>query len=119
MRRLLTIGGMVMVFGGIWLPNFGPPRLVGELCSLAGFLVWFLGARLSRKDWLVVGICLGLVTLGVVLSEPEQPDAWLRTVGIVCLLAALFFIGCWLVLRVRRASKARKKELEQSMASES
>ena len=121
-RRFFQISGLVIVIGGVLLadhgPDYGIPRLIGELCSCAGFPLVLLGWKAKRYEWEGFGIFLGLGVPGLLFYDLGQPNAILMAIGNVCFVAAILVAVLWFWLGGRRVKNKGKRVGEQPTTSD-
>lgn len=117
-NRIFWISGLVLGVGGILLanhgPNYGIPKLAGDVCIFAGLLIIAaLGEGIPRDVRLFLGMCLGLGIIGDFLYNLGKPNVFLMGAGNGCLIASLLIVVFWVVVRWKRAKKTRQQETRQ------
>jgi len=99
--------GMVLLFGGILLadhgPDYGVPRVVGEICSFVGCVVGVLPYS-RRNEWPFIGVFFVFGVTGVLLFASSQGNDLLMDAGSICLLVAILAPIRVLVLRRQRGA---------------
>jgi presenilin-like A22 family membrane protease len=107
------LGGavLVLVVGGILLEDHGPaygiPSFIGEIVAFTSVLTVGLFERLSKKEWVLLGILYILFVAEALLFAFGQQNEIFSYARYVCLLVVIS-VGLWLIAllsRKRRTSK--------------